>query len=67
MECILTSIFGGFWWIFGAKLGWKINKKSIQKGIERTIEKRRRLGGVLAASWGVLSRLGRWDVRQAGA
>ena len=54
MECILTWIFGGFWWIFGAKLGWKIDQKSIQNGIEKTIEKRRRLGGVLEASWGVL-------------
>ena len=24
-ECILASIFERFWWILGAKLGWKID------------------------------------------
>ena len=38
-EGILASIFGGFWWIFGGKLGSKIDQKSIQEGIEKTIEK----------------------------
>ena len=38
----------------GAKLGSKIDKKSIQKGIEKQMPKRRRLGGVLEASWAVL-------------
>ena len=36
----------------GAKLGSKIDQKSIQKGIEKQMRKRRRLGGVLEASWG---------------
>ena len=35
----------------GAKLGSKIDKKSIQKVIEKQMPKRRRLGGVLEASW----------------
>ena len=38
-EGILASIFGGFWWIFGGKLGSKIDQKSIQEGIEKTMEK----------------------------
>ena len=35
----------------GAMLGSKIDQKSIQKAIEKQIRKRRRLGGVLEASW----------------
>ena len=53
MKCILASIFGGFWSIWGPKLGWKIDQKSKQKSIEKTMEKSRRLGRVLGASWGV--------------
>ena len=45
MECILASIFERFWWILGAKLGWKIDQKSIKNGIEKTNEKRK------AARW----------------
>ena len=45
MECILASIFERFWSILGAKLGCKIEQKSIKNGIEKTIEKRR------AARW----------------
>ena len=37
---ILASIFHRFWWILGAKLGGKIEPRSMQKGIEKTIEKR---------------------------
>ena len=29
LECILASIFKRFWSIFGTKLGWKIDQKSI--------------------------------------
>ena len=57
MECILTWIFGGFWWTFGAKLGWKIDQKLIQNGIEKTIEKRTRLGGVLGRLGALLGSL----------
>ena len=39
-EGILASIFDRFWWILGAKLGGKIEPRSMQKGIEKTIEKR---------------------------
>ena len=38
-EGILGSIFNGFWWIFGSKLGGKMEPRSIQKGIEKTMEK----------------------------
>ena len=40
MEGILASIFWRFWWILGAKLGWKIDLKSIKSPIEKTIEKK---------------------------
>ena len=39
MECILASIFDGFWWFLGAKLGAKIEEKSILKGIEKMMNK----------------------------
>ena len=44
-EGILTSIFHRFWWILGAKLGGKIEPRSIKNGTEKLIEKRR------AARW----------------
>ena len=40
-EGILASIFDRFWWILGAKLGGKIEPKSIKNGIEKTMKKRR--------------------------
>ena len=40
-EGILASIFHRFWWILGAKLGGKIEPKSIKNGIEKTMKKRR--------------------------
>ena len=43
-EGISASIFDRFWWIFGAKLGGKMEPKSIQKGIEKTMQKRRAHG-----------------------
>ena len=38
-EDILGSIFSGFWWIFGGKLGGKMEPRSIQEGIEKAMEK----------------------------
>ena len=38
-EGILASIFNGFWWIFGGKLGRKMEPRSIQEGIEKAMEK----------------------------
>ena len=38
-EGILASIFNGFWWIFGGKVGRKMEPKSIQEGIEKAMEK----------------------------
>ena len=40
-EGILASIFDRFWWILGAKLGGKIEPRSIKNGIEKTMKKRR--------------------------
>ena len=45
----------------GAMLGSKIDQKSIQKAIEKQIRKRRRLGGVLEASWASKSHGTRWN------
>ena len=50
MDCILASIFERFWWILGGKLGSKIEQKSIPKGIEKVMKKRRSTWGVLGAS-----------------
>ena len=44
MGCILATIFYRFWSILSAKLGWKIDQKSIKNGIEKTIEKRKAAG-----------------------
>ena len=38
-EGILASIFDGFWWIFGGKLGGKMEPRSIQEGIKKAMEK----------------------------
>ena len=38
-EGILASIFDEFWWIFGSKLGGKMEPRSIQEGIEKAMEK----------------------------
>ena len=47
--------FERFWWILGGKLGSKIEQKSIPKGIEKVMKKRRSTWGVLGASWAVSS------------
>ena len=28
MDCLLASIFDGFWWVLGGKLGWKIEPRA---------------------------------------
>ena len=38
-EVILVSIFNGFWWVLGGKLGWKIEPRGIKNGIEKTMKK----------------------------
>ena len=43
-EGILASIFHRFWWILGAKLGGKIEPRSIKNGIEKRLGC---LGGIL--------------------
>ena len=47
MECILTSIFGGFWWILGAKLGGKSTKNRSKNASKKQLKK----VGVWEASW----------------
>ena len=34
-EGILASIFNGFWWIFGGKLGGKIEPRQDKTGLDR--------------------------------
>ena len=46
----MASIFERFGWILGGKLGSKIEQKSIPKGIEKVMKKRRSTWGVLGAS-----------------
>ena len=60
-EGILASNFNGFGLIFGGKLRLKMEPRSIQKGIEKTMEKKGVLEAfwaVLEASWAVLEALG---------
>ena len=49
MECLLASIFDRFWWIFGAKLGRKIDQKSMQKGMAHGSSKKRKTNGLQPA------------------
>ena len=30
MDRLLASIFGGFWWVLGTELGWKIEPRAIK-------------------------------------
>ena len=46
-----SSILGGFWSQVGEENRAKIDQKSIQKGIEKTIEKRRVPSWPNGASW----------------
>ena len=46
MDRLLASIFGGFWWIFGSKLGGKTEPRSIQKASK----KRWKIGGTPMAT-----------------
>ena len=52
MECILASIFESFCWIWGAKLGGKIDQKSIKSRIEKTMQKTKPFGTRLGPSSG---------------
>ena len=47
MDRLLASIFGGFWWVLGAKLGWKIEPRAIKnrlKNESKNNEKKMRFG-----------------------
>ena len=39
MDRLLASIFDGFWWVLGSKLGGKIEPRGIKNGIEQPMEK----------------------------
>ena len=52
MECILASIFERCCWIFGAKLGGKIDQKSIKNQIAKTKQKTKPFGTRLGPSSG---------------
>ena len=39
LECLLASIFDGFWWILGGKLGRKIGPRAIKNGTEKRMKK----------------------------
>ena len=56
MECILASIFERFCWILGAKLGGKIDQKSIKNHIEKTMQKTKPFGTHLGPSSGCQGR-----------
>ena len=47
MDRLLASIFGGFWWVLGAKLGWKIEPRAIKNRLKthrKNNEKKMRFG-----------------------
>ena len=56
MECILASIFERFCWILGAKLGGKIDQKSIKNHNEKTMQKTKPFGTRLGPSSGCQGR-----------
>ena len=44
MDRLLASIFHGFWWVWGGKLGWKIEPRQAKTGQERPRQGKRREG-----------------------
>ena len=46
MECLLASMFDGFWLVFGSENRSKIDQKSIPKGIRKMIENKELLGNL---------------------
>ena len=39
MDCLLASIFGGFWWVLGGKLGWKIEPRASKNQLKSASKK----------------------------
>ena len=39
MNGLLASIFGGFWWVLGAKLGGKIEPRAIKNRLKNASKK----------------------------
>ena len=39
MDCLLASIFGGFWWILGGKLGWKNEPRANKNRLKNASKK----------------------------
>ena len=52
MDCLLASIFGGFWPVLGRQVGKENRAKSEQKSIKKRIEKMMKKECVLEAPGG---------------
>ena len=39
MDCLLASIFGGFWWVLGGMLGWKIEPRAKKNRLKNASKK----------------------------
>ena len=52
MDRLLASIFGGFWWVLGAKLGWKIEPRAIKNRLKRIEKKMKKRCVLEAPGWG---------------
>ena len=39
MDCLLASIFGGFWWVLGGKLGCKIEPREKKNRLKNASKK----------------------------
>ena len=66
MNFLLTSFFGGCWWVLGGKLGWKIEPRARKKSIEKRIGKMMKKRCVLEASRGGEAMDGRGGRRVSG-
>ena len=51
MDRLLALIFGGFWWILGGKLGWKIEPRAIKNRFKKASKPRSNLGWDVDLSW----------------
>ena len=51
MDCLLASIFDGFWWVLGAKLGGKIEPRAIENRLKNTSKMMRKRCVLEAPGW----------------
>ena len=66
MDRLLASIFGGFWWVWGAKLGWKIEPRAIKNRLKtsrKNNEKKMRSGSPWVGAFDGRAKVpqGSWD------